>query len=75
MWLANQTRSDIVNAVRAVARYENKPREMHWSTAIGILEYVFSFPRVESEEQHANFRTRSLSNAAFCSHRDFLINI
>ena len=42
MWLANQTRPDIANAVRAVARYANKPREVHWKTAIGILEYVFS---------------------------------
>ena len=30
------------NAVRAVARYANQPREVHWSTAIGILGYVFS---------------------------------
>ena len=28
--------------MRAVARYANKPREVHWKTAIGILEYVFS---------------------------------
>ena len=42
MWLANQTRPDIANAVRAVARYANKRREVHWKTAIGILEYVFS---------------------------------
>ena len=42
MWLANQTRPDIANAVRAVARYANKPREVHWKTPIGILEYVFS---------------------------------
>ena len=41
MWLAKQTRPDIVNAVRAVARYANKPREVHCSTAIGILGYVF----------------------------------
>ena len=32
---------DIANAVRGVARYANTPREVHWSTAIGILEYVF----------------------------------
>ena len=38
MWRANQTRRDIANAVRAVARYASKPREVHWSTAIGILE-------------------------------------
>ena len=43
MWLANQTRPDIANAVRAVARYTNSPRENHWKTAVGILEYVF-FP-------------------------------
>ena len=42
MWLANQTRPDIANAVRAVARYANQPREVHWRTAIGIFEYVFS---------------------------------
>ena len=37
MWLANQTRPDIANAVRAVARYANQPRELHWRTAIGIF--------------------------------------
>ena len=42
VWLANQTRPDITNAVRAVARYANQPREVHWRTAIGILENVFS---------------------------------
>ena len=42
MWLANQTRPDIANSVRAVARYANKPREVHRRTAIGILEYVLS---------------------------------
>ena len=34
------TRPDIANAVRAVARYASKSREVHWSTAVGILEYV-----------------------------------
>ena len=41
MWLANHTRPDIANAVRVVARYANQPREVHWRTAIGILEYYF----------------------------------
>ena len=41
MWLVNQTRPDIANGVRAVARHANKPREVHWGTAIGILGYVF----------------------------------
>ena len=39
MWLAIQTRLDIANAVRAVARYANKPREVHWGTATVFLEY------------------------------------
>ena len=34
IWLANQTRPDIANAVRAVARYANQPREVHWRTGI-----------------------------------------
>ena len=42
MRLANKTRSDYANAVRAVARYENQPTEVHWRTAMGVLEYVFS---------------------------------
>ena len=41
MWLANQTRPDIANAVTTVARYENKAGEVHWCTAIGILEHIF----------------------------------
>ena len=41
MWLANQTRPDIANAVRAVARHTNSPKEIHWKTAVGIIEYVF----------------------------------
>ena len=42
MWLANQTRPDIANAVRAVARYTNSPREVHWKTAVGILDVFFT---------------------------------
>ena len=30
MWLANQTRPDILNAVRAVARYSHAPKLVHW---------------------------------------------
>ena len=40
MWLATQTRPDIANAVRAVARYCAEPREIHWKTALGILAYI-----------------------------------
>ena len=41
MWLANQTHSDIANAVRAVARHTNSPSEIHWKKAVSNLEYVF----------------------------------
>ena len=40
MWLANQTRPDILNAVRAVARYSHSPKLVHWKAAIHILQYI-----------------------------------
>ena len=40
MWLANQTRPDISNAVRAVARFAHAPKHKHWKAARGILEYL-----------------------------------
>lgn len=40
MWLANQTRPDILNAVRAVARFTHAPKALHWQAALHILMYV-----------------------------------
>ncbi|CAB1101428.1 unnamed protein product [Ectocarpus sp. CCAP 1310/34] len=40
MWLATQTRPDIANAVRAVARYCASPKQVHWDAAMGIKGYV-----------------------------------
>ena len=40
MWLSTQTRPDISNAVRAVARYCAPPKFVHWRAALGILGYV-----------------------------------
>ena len=40
MRLANQTRPDIASAVIAVERYADQPREVHWRTAIGVLQYA-----------------------------------
>ena len=37
MWLANQTRSDILNAVRAVVRCSHAPKLVHWKAALHIL--------------------------------------
>ncbi|CAB1112594.1 unnamed protein product [Ectocarpus sp. CCAP 1310/34] len=38
--LATQTRPDIANAVRKVARYCASPKMVHWKAALGILGYV-----------------------------------
>ena len=40
MWLANQTRPDILNEVRAVARYSHSPKLVHWKAALYILQYI-----------------------------------
>ena len=40
VWLANQTRSDILKAVRAVARYSHAPKRLHWQAAMHDLMYV-----------------------------------
>ena len=40
MWLATQTRPDIANAVKAVARYCASSKLIHCKTALGILRYV-----------------------------------
>ena len=40
MWIANQTRPDIANAVRAVARLSHDPKEVHVKEARKIIEYL-----------------------------------
>ena len=40
MWLTNQTRPDILNTVRAVARYYHAPKLVHWKAALHILMYI-----------------------------------
>ena len=40
MWLSNQTRPGILNAVRAVTRYSHAPERLHWQAAIHVLMYV-----------------------------------
>ena len=36
----SDTSPDIPNAVRAVVRYTNSPREVHWKATFGILKHV-----------------------------------
>ena len=38
--LPNQTHPDILNAVRAVARYSHAPKLVHWKAALHVLMYV-----------------------------------
>ena len=40
VWLANQTRPDILNAVRTVARYSHAPKIVYWQAALHVLMYV-----------------------------------
>jgi len=40
LWIALLSRPDIVNAVRAVARYCSAPKMVHWKAALGILGYA-----------------------------------
>ena len=40
LWIANQTRPDIANAVRAVARVSLDPKEVHVKTGKKIIEYL-----------------------------------
>ena len=42
MWLANQTRPDIHNTVRAVSRYSAVPKLFHWQAARRIAMYIKS---------------------------------
>ena len=37
LWIALLSRPDIVNAVRAVARYCSAPKMVHWKAALSIL--------------------------------------
>ena len=40
MRIANQTRPDISNAVRAIARFSHDPKEVHLKAARKVLEYL-----------------------------------
>ncbi|CAB1108324.1 unnamed protein product [Ectocarpus sp. CCAP 1310/34] len=42
VWLASQTRPNILNAMRAVARYAHAPKMLHWHAALHVLMYVRS---------------------------------
>lgn len=43
MWVANQTRPGIVNAVRAIARKTHAPTSVHWNAQ--VLTYIIRLTR------------------------------
>ena len=42
MWIANQTRPNILNAVRAIALFSDEPKPIHCKAAHKIIEYLNS---------------------------------
>ncbi|CAB1114222.1 unnamed protein product [Ectocarpus sp. CCAP 1310/34] len=40
MWIANQTRPDISNALRAVAGHSHEPKKRHWKVTQKIMNYL-----------------------------------
>ena len=61
MWLANQTRPDILNAVRAVARYCSSPRRVHWEAALHIVMYVKG-----TSKYGITFQRRGIGHGGVC---------
>ena len=42
MWMVNQTRSNILDKVQAVARFFAAPKLLHWQAALHIVVYIKS---------------------------------
>ncbi|CAB1109908.1 unnamed protein product [Ectocarpus sp. CCAP 1310/34] len=59
MWLATQTRPDIANAVRAVARYCASPKLVHWNAAMDILGYARRTSHFGISFQSADFASKA----------------
>ena len=66
MWIANQTRPDISNAVRAVARHSHKPKKSHWKAAQKILDYL-----LETVHLTVKFKQDSTVSKLVCVDADF----
>ena len=52
MSIASQTRPDISNAVRAVARYSHEPNTSHWKAAQKILNYLLETAHLTLKLKH-----------------------
>ena len=62
LWLSDQTRPDISNAVRAIVRYMHAPKLKHWLTAKGISEYL----KVTSSYSITFQRGSGLESVVYC---------
>ncbi|CAN0406070.1 unnamed protein product [Pylaiella littoralis] len=74
MWLANQTRPDILNAVRSVARYSHAPKQLHWQAALHVRMCACSIDQGRSEtcclarhEPKLAYHNNSLPSRDTCS--------
>ena len=52
MWIASQTRPDISNAVRAVARHSHELKRSHWKGAQKILNYLLETAHLTLKFKH-----------------------
>ena len=64
LWIARLSRPDILNAVRAVARYCSAPKMVHWRAAVGILGYTIRTKRFGISFQRGSVQGFSL--VEFC---------
>ena len=58
MWIASQTRPNISNAVRVVARHSHEPKRSHWNANQKILNYLLETGASNSEVQAGQFGRR-----------------
>ena len=70
LWIALLSRPDIVNAVRAVARYCRAPKMVHWKAALGVLGYAIRTSRFGNTFQRGTvggFHLVSFADADYAS--------
>ena len=70
MWIASQTKPDISNAVRAVARHSHEPKRSHWKAAQNILNYLLGTAHLTlkfKQDSSVNLGTLVYVDANFAS--------
>ena len=70
MWIASQTKPDIANAVRAVARHSHELKKSHWEAAQEVLNYLLETAHLTlkfKQESSVDAGTLVYENADFAS--------